>query len=166
VKAAATASAVLERRLEKTMLKAPADGVVSVIVAEIRETIRRPAGARDRVCNWQAERAWALMTATHCPASPRSAGRCEEAQLFAKDQVGARSQQLRYCMYRSISFVQDQRDSALASSCARAKQESRVGFRSQSTQERDACRDSRAGSHSVAQRLQTFRTPYVTRSSR
>jgi HlyD family secretion protein len=40
VKAAATALAVLERRLEKTVLTAPADGVVSVIVAEIGENIR------------------------------------------------------------------------------------------------------------------------------
>jgi HlyD family secretion protein len=39
VKAAATALAVLERRLEKTILRAPADGIVSVIVAEIGENI-------------------------------------------------------------------------------------------------------------------------------
>ncbi len=35
VKAAAAALAVLERRLEKTILRAPADGVVGVIVAEV-----------------------------------------------------------------------------------------------------------------------------------
>ena len=40
VKAAASALAVLERRLDKTILRAPADGVVSVIVAEIGENIR------------------------------------------------------------------------------------------------------------------------------
>src|SRR5262249_24302504 len=40
VGAAAAALAVLERRLEKTMLRAPADGVVSVIVAEVGENIR------------------------------------------------------------------------------------------------------------------------------
>src|SRR5215470_5620494 len=40
VKAAATALGVLERRLEKTILRAPADGVVSVIVAEVGENIR------------------------------------------------------------------------------------------------------------------------------
>jgi HlyD family secretion protein len=40
VQAAATALAVLERRLEKTFLRAPADGVVSVIVAEIGENVR------------------------------------------------------------------------------------------------------------------------------
>ena len=40
VKAAASALAVLERRLEKTTLRAPADGVVTVIVAEIGEAIR------------------------------------------------------------------------------------------------------------------------------
>ena len=40
VKAAASALAVLERRLEKTALRAPADGVVTVIVAEIGEAIR------------------------------------------------------------------------------------------------------------------------------
>jgi HlyD family secretion protein len=40
VKAAAAALAVLERRLEKTILRAPADGVVSVIVAEVGENIR------------------------------------------------------------------------------------------------------------------------------
>src|SRR5215471_14879347 len=40
VEAATTALAVLERRLEKTVLHAPADGVVSVIVAEIGENIR------------------------------------------------------------------------------------------------------------------------------
>src|SRR5262249_4318351 len=34
VKAAASALAVLERRLDKTILRAPADGVVTVIVAE------------------------------------------------------------------------------------------------------------------------------------
>jgi HlyD family secretion protein len=39
VKAAATALAVLERRLDKTILRAPADGVVTVIVAEIGENI-------------------------------------------------------------------------------------------------------------------------------
>jgi HlyD family secretion protein len=40
VKAAASALAVLERRLEKTFLHAPADGVVSVIVTEVGENIR------------------------------------------------------------------------------------------------------------------------------
>jgi HlyD family secretion protein len=40
VKAAAAALAVLERRLDKTILRAPADGVVTVIVAEIGENIR------------------------------------------------------------------------------------------------------------------------------
>jgi HlyD family secretion protein len=40
VTAAASALAVLERRLAKTILHAPADGVVSVIVAEIGENIR------------------------------------------------------------------------------------------------------------------------------
>jgi len=39
VEAAASALAVLERRLEKTVLRAPADGVVSVVVAEIGENI-------------------------------------------------------------------------------------------------------------------------------
>jgi HlyD family secretion protein len=39
VKAAETALAVLERQLDKTILRAPADGVVSVIVAEIGENI-------------------------------------------------------------------------------------------------------------------------------
>src|SRR5262249_34682603 len=36
---AATALAVLERRLDKTILRAPADGIVSVIVAEVGENI-------------------------------------------------------------------------------------------------------------------------------
>src|SRR6516165_3428417 len=40
VAAAAADLAVLERRLEKTILRAPADGVVSVIVAEVGENIR------------------------------------------------------------------------------------------------------------------------------
>jgi HlyD family secretion protein len=40
VRAAASALAVLERRLDKTTLRAPADGIVSVIVAEIGESIR------------------------------------------------------------------------------------------------------------------------------
>jgi HlyD family secretion protein len=40
VKAAASALAVLERRLDKTILRAPADGVVSVIVAEAGENVR------------------------------------------------------------------------------------------------------------------------------
>jgi HlyD family secretion protein len=40
VEAAAAALAVLKRRLEKTMLRAPADGVVSVIVTEVGENIR------------------------------------------------------------------------------------------------------------------------------
>jgi HlyD family secretion protein len=40
VKAAAAALAVLERQLDKTILRAPADGVVSVIVAEIGENVR------------------------------------------------------------------------------------------------------------------------------
>jgi HlyD family secretion protein len=40
VKAAQTALAVLERRLDKTILRAPADGIVSVIVAEVGENIR------------------------------------------------------------------------------------------------------------------------------
>ena len=39
VKAAATAVAVLERRLEKTTLRAPADGIVSVVVAEVGENV-------------------------------------------------------------------------------------------------------------------------------
>jgi HlyD family secretion protein len=40
VAAAASALAVLERRLDKTILRAPADGVVSVIVAEVGENVR------------------------------------------------------------------------------------------------------------------------------
>jgi HlyD family secretion protein len=40
VQAAAAAVTVLERRLEKMILRAPADGVVSVIVAEVGENIR------------------------------------------------------------------------------------------------------------------------------
>jgi HlyD family secretion protein len=40
VKAAAAALGVLERRLDKTILRAAADGVVSVIVAEVGENIR------------------------------------------------------------------------------------------------------------------------------
>jgi HlyD family secretion protein len=40
VQAAAAAVAVLERRLEKMVLRAPADGVVSVVVAEVGENIR------------------------------------------------------------------------------------------------------------------------------
>ena len=40
VKAAAAALAVLERHLDKTILRAPADGVVTVIVAEVGENIR------------------------------------------------------------------------------------------------------------------------------
>jgi HlyD family secretion protein len=40
VRAATAAVAVLERQLDKTILRAPADGVVSVIVAEIGENIR------------------------------------------------------------------------------------------------------------------------------
>ncbi len=39
VKAAAAALAVLERQLEKTILRAPADGVVSVVVAEVGENV-------------------------------------------------------------------------------------------------------------------------------
>jgi HlyD family secretion protein len=39
VKAAAAALAVLERRLDKTILHAPADGVVTVIVAEVGENV-------------------------------------------------------------------------------------------------------------------------------
>jgi HlyD family secretion protein len=39
VEAAASALGVLERRLNKTILRAPADGVVSVIVAEVGENI-------------------------------------------------------------------------------------------------------------------------------
>ena len=40
VKAAAAALGVLERRLDKTTLRAPADGVVSVVVAEVGENVR------------------------------------------------------------------------------------------------------------------------------
>jgi len=40
VQAAATAVAVLERRLDKMILRAPADGVVSVVAAEIGENVR------------------------------------------------------------------------------------------------------------------------------
>src|SRR5262245_20601922 len=40
VKAAASALAVLQSRLDKTTLRAPAEGVVSVIVAEIGENVR------------------------------------------------------------------------------------------------------------------------------
>ena len=40
VKAAAAALAVVKRRLEKTILHAPADGLVSVIVTEVGENIR------------------------------------------------------------------------------------------------------------------------------
>jgi HlyD family secretion protein len=39
VKAAESALAVLERRLDKTILRAPADGIVSVVVAEVGENI-------------------------------------------------------------------------------------------------------------------------------
>jgi HlyD family secretion protein len=40
VQAAQAALAVLERRLEKTVLRAPSDGTVSVIVAEVGEAVR------------------------------------------------------------------------------------------------------------------------------
>jgi HlyD family secretion protein len=40
VKAAAAALEVLERHLEKTLLRSPADGVVTVIVAEVGENVR------------------------------------------------------------------------------------------------------------------------------
>jgi len=40
VSAAAAALAVLERRLDKTILRAPADGIVSVVIAEIGENTR------------------------------------------------------------------------------------------------------------------------------
>jgi HlyD family secretion protein len=40
VQAAASALAVLERHLEKTILRAPTDGAVSVIVAEVGENVR------------------------------------------------------------------------------------------------------------------------------
>jgi HlyD family secretion protein len=40
VQAAAAALAVLERRLDKMVLRAPADGVVSVVVAEVGENVR------------------------------------------------------------------------------------------------------------------------------
>jgi HlyD family secretion protein len=40
VQAAAAALAVLERRLDKMILRAPADGVVSVIAAEVGENVR------------------------------------------------------------------------------------------------------------------------------
>jgi multidrug resistance efflux pump len=40
VQAAAAALDVLERRLDKTILRAPADGVVTVVVAEIGENVR------------------------------------------------------------------------------------------------------------------------------
>jgi HlyD family secretion protein len=40
VQVAAAALAVLERRLEKMILRAPADGVISVIVAEVGENVR------------------------------------------------------------------------------------------------------------------------------
>ena len=40
VQAAAASVAVLERRLEKMILRAPADGVVSVVVAEVGENVR------------------------------------------------------------------------------------------------------------------------------
>jgi len=40
VKAAASALAVIERRLDKTILRAPVDGAVSVIVAEVGENVR------------------------------------------------------------------------------------------------------------------------------
>jgi HlyD family secretion protein len=40
VKAATSALAVLERRLDKTILRAPADGVVTVVVAEVGENVR------------------------------------------------------------------------------------------------------------------------------
>jgi multidrug resistance efflux pump len=40
VQAAATAVAVLDRRLDKMILRAPADGVVSVVAAEIGENVR------------------------------------------------------------------------------------------------------------------------------
>jgi HlyD family secretion protein len=40
VQAAAAAVAVLERRLEKMILRAPADGVISVVAAEVGENVR------------------------------------------------------------------------------------------------------------------------------
>jgi multidrug resistance efflux pump len=46
VEAAASGLAVLERRLDKTTLRAPADGVVTEVVAEVGEAIScRPAGS-------------------------------------------------------------------------------------------------------------------------
>jgi HlyD family secretion protein len=40
VKAAAAALAVLDRHLEKTLLRSPADGIVTVVVAEVGENVR------------------------------------------------------------------------------------------------------------------------------
>ena len=40
VQAASTALAVLERRLGKTVLRSPADGIVGVVVAEVGENVR------------------------------------------------------------------------------------------------------------------------------
>jgi HlyD family secretion protein len=40
VQAAAAALAILERRLDKTVLRAPVDGIVTVVVAEVGEAIR------------------------------------------------------------------------------------------------------------------------------
>jgi multidrug resistance efflux pump len=48
VKAAESALAVLERRLDKTILRAPADGVVTVVVRDRREHPSRPTGGGDR----------------------------------------------------------------------------------------------------------------------
>jgi hypothetical protein len=90
--------------------------------------------------------------------------RPSESQLYARDQVGVRSQQLRLIAFIVLfHFVQDQRNSALASSCARAKQDPVSVPGRNALKERNAHRGSHAGSHSVAQRLQTYRMPYVTR---
>jgi HlyD family secretion protein len=67
VQAAAAAVAVLERRLEKMILRAPADGVVSVIVAEgWREYSRRSANPDGR----GGRRAMALVQCTGRPSQP------------------------------------------------------------------------------------------------
>ena len=77
VRAAAAAVAVLERQLDKTILRAPADGLVSVIVAEVGENIRagQPVLAMRRRTNDGCRSMRAKILCAASPSGRRSASR-------------------------------------------------------------------------------------------
>ena len=88
VKAAASALAVLERRLDKTILRAPADGIVSVIVAEVGENIH--AGQPVLVIEADRQAVAVVQRARRSAARPHCGSKVDVGRAGGREHAGPR----------------------------------------------------------------------------